>query len=149
MGLDTSHDCWHGSYGSFNRWRNWLAQRIGLPLQCMETFCGPRYGPPKWTAKLEYEEIEYKGIPWSLLKPDPLYILLNHSDCDGIIPLENLPALEQRLREIIETTPKEEDIIGPDTAANYACHDSMIAATKRFADGCLKAIEAGEDVDFH
>lgn len=28
MGLDTTHDCWHGSYGSFNAWRIQLAKAI-------------------------------------------------------------------------------------------------------------------------
>jgi hypothetical protein len=32
MGLDTTHDCWHGSYGGFNRWRNAIAAAAGYTL---------------------------------------------------------------------------------------------------------------------
>lgn len=39
MGLDTSHDCWHGAYSAFHRWRQKLAEVAGLPpLDLMEGF---------------------------------------------------------------------------------------------------------------
>ncbi len=36
MGLDTSHDCWHGPYSQFMRWRTWLAflELLAIPWQC-------------------------------------------------------------------------------------------------------------------
>jgi hypothetical protein len=33
MGLDTSHDCWHGSYISFGAWRDAVAVAAGLKSQ--------------------------------------------------------------------------------------------------------------------
>lgn len=39
MGLDTTHDAWHGAYSSFKRFRIWLASLIGLDLQNMEGYC--------------------------------------------------------------------------------------------------------------
>lgn len=38
MGLDTTHNAWHGPYSSFNRWRHWLAEQIGIPLELMDGF---------------------------------------------------------------------------------------------------------------
>ncbi len=29
MGLDTSHDCWHGAYSAFGRWRRAIAEAAG------------------------------------------------------------------------------------------------------------------------
>jgi hypothetical protein len=29
MGLDTSHDCWHGAYSAFMRWRSELCRAAG------------------------------------------------------------------------------------------------------------------------
>lgn len=43
MGLDTSHDCWHGAYSAFNRWREGIAKAAGIPLPLMEGF----YYPPE------------------------------------------------------------------------------------------------------
>src|SRR5437016_2133419 len=43
MGLDTTHDCWHGAYSAFMRWRTKLAEVAGLPpLMLIESF----YEPP-------------------------------------------------------------------------------------------------------
>lgn len=62
MGLDTTHDCWHGSYSSFNRWRKKLCEVAG-------------YGALN-------DRIGFGGNePWP--KDDPLVLLLHHSDCDG------------------------------------------------------------------
>lgn len=32
MGLDTTHDCWHGAYSAFHRFRHGIARAIGLDL---------------------------------------------------------------------------------------------------------------------
>ena len=43
MGLDTSHDAWHGSYSTFNEWRNLIARAAGFPpLKEMVGFGGER-----------------------------------------------------------------------------------------------------------
>lgn len=46
MGLDTSHNCWHGAYSAFMRWRQEIAKAAGIPLMLMEGFyeLGSRYG---------------------------------------------------------------------------------------------------------
>jgi len=31
MGLDTSHDAWHGAYSAFMRWRTEIARCIDVP----------------------------------------------------------------------------------------------------------------------
>ncbi len=38
MGLDVSHDCWHGAYSAFMRWRQEIARAAGIPLTLMENF---------------------------------------------------------------------------------------------------------------
>ena len=38
MGLDTSHNCWHGAYSAFMRWRQEIAKAAGIPLMLMEGF---------------------------------------------------------------------------------------------------------------
>jgi len=32
MGLDTSHECWHGAYSAFTRWRHELATVAGYDV---------------------------------------------------------------------------------------------------------------------
>ena len=62
MGLDTSHNAWHGPYSSFNEFRDMLAKQIGINLN-------DYYG---YGGTLDLMSIEHDIQP-----------LLNHSDCDG------------------------------------------------------------------
>ncbi len=80
MGLDTSHDCWHGPYSAFHDWRRWLAKQVGIDLDRMERFGG--------------------NVAWGSLEPDIIHVLLNHSDCDGEIPAGACGPLAQRLEQV-------------------------------------------------
>lgn len=82
MGLDISHDAWHGAYSSFMRWREKIAEVAGLPpLQNMEGFGGP--------------------IKWESLEPSPLHELLHHSDCDGEISWKSCGAIADELEKLL------------------------------------------------
>ena len=81
MGLDTSHDCWHGAYSAFARWRKRIAAAVGINLDSMEGFGGSR----SWSE-------------WAL---DPIAVLLNHSDCDGEIAHEVCGPLADRLEGLL------------------------------------------------
>lgn len=88
MGLDTSHDCWHGPYSSFMQWREELAKAAGMPpLQQMDGF------------------IDGEGIKWESLAPDVIHVLLNHSDCDGFIERADCKPLADRLKELLPLLP--------------------------------------------
>lgn len=136
MGLDTTHDCWHGAYSAFMTWRCRLAQEIGISLQLMDGFCD------EVTACLLPERIR-RTLPfkWEALKPDVLHVLLNHSDCDGTIENKDCKPLAERLFEIAEQLPAEADLGG---------HiGNLREKTLTFARGLMDAHEAGEDVGFH
>ena len=52
MGLDTTHDCWHGAYSAFMRWRQEIARIAGLPpLDLMEGFYEEEYRDPIYFAR--------------------------------------------------------------------------------------------------
>lgn len=120
MGLDTTHDCWHGPYSSFGRWREWVAAQVGIPLKQMAGFT-------------------IDGISWECMRADPLHILLSHSDCDGKLRWFDCKAIALRLLEIYRRT-KDTDTCEP---------QSMRWATLRFALGCMRAYRARENVGFH
>lgn len=85
MGLDTSHNAWHGPYSSFGDFRKNLAKHLGINLLEMEGFGG---------------DISFDTID------DDVKILLDHSDCDGNISPDDCKKLAVRLREIMKTLPK-------------------------------------------
>lgn len=136
MGLSVSHGAWSGSCSYFNEWRRWLAGRVGVPLMAMEGFCDEFRAAHtnRYTGKAD--SWTYEPLPWDMLRPDPLHVLLNHSDCDGSISVHDLPPLEMRLREVASECPSSADA------------EDWIDAAYRFADGCARAIDAGEDLLF-
>lgn len=119
MGLDTTHDCWHGSYSAFNRWRTKICEVAG-------------YG------NLE----DYKGFGGQKQWPanDPLVELLHHSDCDGEIPTASCALIAGRLCELMPALKRAGE--GGGHIGDYA------TKTQSFIDGLLAASEAGEDVVF-
>jgi len=143
MGLDTSHDCWHGAYSAFARFRQAIAKAAGIPLGVMEG----HYRPPEWafeqlTPGAQYaikETLQSLPLSWDLFKHDPLIVLLHHSDCDGILPLRHLPDLAKRLREIAPL------LKGQDGGGHLGDIEAKVI---QFAEGCELAASRGEDVEF-
>lgn len=83
MGLDTDYDAWNGSYGSFNRWRDHLAEKAKYPFEGHD-----------------FNINEIMG-EWDKTPPDALTILMRHSDCDGKIQVTQMQPLIDRLSNIL------------------------------------------------
>lgn len=136
MGLDTSHDCWHGSYGGFMQFREAVGRAAGLPyreytldinwdIYPEEALYGRwRKVRPVW---------EREGDIYSHPTQDDVLYLIIHSDCEGQLRNGYLPKLKARLEEL-----------APKLAGVY-----YEAALHRFIMGLGAAIAAGEHVDFH
>lgn len=124
MGLDTTHNCFHGPYTYFGDFRRALAKAAGMPpLALMEGFYRPPT-PPQ-------ESADGLPIKWEALKPDPIHVLINHSDCDGSIDVMDCLPLANRLRELLPLVGDWQE------------------ETTRFIKGLLLAFDRGEDVEFH
>ncbi len=123
MGLDTSHDAWHGAYSRFARWRAHLAYAAGLPpLHQM-------YGHQD--NRTPTDEL----IHWDVLKPDDLILLLDHSDCEGSIVPADGQRIADRLEQLLDSPRFAEDDWGE--------------RTRQFIDGLRAAVAAGEPVEFY
>jgi len=128
MGLDTTHNCWHGSYGNFKHWRMRICSALGLPpLNFMSGFY---HADAPRLSKLFDIEKDSLPIKWECLKYNHLFILLSHSDCDGFI-----------LHKDCENIANELDKLD-------LKDDSLNCKTKQFADGLRDAADKKEDVEF-
>ncbi len=155
MGLDTTHDCWHGSYGGFAMWRNDLARIIGWDIEDRASGSGRGYVIPEGRVPKQDrpadEEVTTDGetytINWSSAydnkvwlgqwdedPADVIDVLMLHSDCEGKIPLRFHEALCHRLMDIMEQQEPE---------SYERLH------TGQFCVGLINAHAAGEDVEFH
>ena len=113
MGLDTTHGCWHRSYSAFDAFRLAVAKACGIDLNRMEGFCND-------------------GVPWASMPPDPIFALLDHSDCEGEIAVRDLIPLADRLDAIAVALP-----------------GGWGEAAAKFAAGCRSAAAGNEPVEFH
>lgn len=127
MGLDTTHDCWHGAYSSFAMFRKNLAALIGMDLSSMEGFGGTKPFPSK--------------------QVEPLVILLNHSDCDGDIEVEDLDPLRERMQLILNdlTEEKFKAAAGP----GYFSFEYFKEKMESWIEGLEFAKSKNEKVEFH
>jgi len=158
MGLDTSHDAWHGAYSTFMRWREKIAEVAGLPpLRLMEGFYVPLdssiragAGIPTFYLGAAREDELVRGcitsieaalpIKWSCLKPSALHELLFHSDCDGEIPAESCRPIADELEKLIPLFPEG------DGGGHIGIWREK---TRQFVDGLRRAAAAGEPLGFH
>ena len=150
MGLDCSHNCWHGAYSAFMRWRKEIAKVAGLPpLELMEGFYQPlnASGLPTLyfglgTRKENYLDEIDKALPikWDCLKPSPLHKLLYHSDCDGEIAAEDCGPIADELEKLLPLFPQGD---GGGHIGNWR------DKTQTFIDGLKLAASKNEAVDFH
>jgi hypothetical protein len=151
--LDTSHDCWVGSYTNFNWWRLHLAHVAGYAIK-------EHADVPFFTIDLPWQMFtEDNSIgDWSKgpVVEDPLLYLLVHSDTGGVIHPEEGRHLAARLEEMV---PDLTVVGGPDLAermeraiphltAQRMTDEWLLKATKRFINGLRVAAEAHEDVEF-
>jgi len=159
VGLDTSHDCWHGPYSMFMRWRKWVAERAGYPplelmygFQCPlreELRAGPKFSPTYDLCPGQWFHVARQfpaGIPWGPYEHDPLSILLSHSDSSGRIKWFECRRIAIRLGHVLRGAPD-----GPRNPKmpERAIYDGERPATLRFIRGLLDAYNRREDVIFH
>lgn len=126
MGLDTTHDCWHGAYGGFKIFREAVGKAAGLPYRKAKDGDG-------LVLDIDWEQVTEGQIAGQWGKQDPvgyrtpgsydppirddvLYLLI-HSDCGGKLRRGYLPRLRKRLSELV---PAYEKLVAEtDTYRNY------------------------------
>lgn len=140
MGLDISHDTWSGAYGAFTRFRHALARAAGYEVTRLD-------GDIRETVLIDWghtEDRNYYGdwdaIPCGTGGPDPLLLLIIHSDCEGHIEPEHCAVLAERLVDLLPAIEP-----GADGGGHLG---DIRAATERFVAGCRAAAAAGERLEF-
>lgn len=143
MGLDTTHDCWHGAYSAFSRWREYLAEVAGYTMHTHPEL-------PGRTPDIDWGNIERTiGLDlfgrWPAVPvrpdgtPDALIVLLAHSDCEGEIQEDMVGPLADRLEELLP-------LLEGDGGGHIGSYREK---TQTFIDGLRRAEAAGEAVGFH
>lgn len=155
MGLDTSHDAFHGAYSAFNRLRQCVAAAIGgsYPEHYVYGARGVplprRPGEPhlsQFARKPDMDESRWywpdKG--YSRKTHPGLYEFFTHSDCDGVISPEMCSKVADELEAVLPA------IVAMDwEASGHIERDGGFeAVVRRFIQGCRDAASAGEELEF-
>lgn len=138
MGLDTSHDCWHGPYSMFMRWRQWLNLFIAMDRMKNQSDWDSEWGQIRSMGATREAILQAWDRGLYSDQTDPLNVLMNHSDCDGEIVAEVCGPLADALQDLADRHMKPR-----------ATYDEMRPATERFIAGLRRAAAANEPVDFH
>lgn len=146
MGLDVSHDAWHGAYSAFNRFRQAVCWAAGGIF--------PNHDLDSVTVRNRLDELGI-GLAdngrWYV--PDAvtreahpgLYVFLEHSDCDGQISPENCVKVANDLEKLLDTI----DGYPIGVSGHIARHGSYRGALEQFIKGCRAAAEANEPLCFY
>ena len=133
MGLDISHDAFHGAYSAFNGFRQKIAKAIGgsyPPHTNKETFPDDNL----WYVPDSYSEETHPS----------LWLFLNHSDCDGEISWLDAAGVANALEQLLPDITKLED----GTHNHIQREGGYAAVIKKFINGCRLAFRLKEPLTF-
>lgn len=114
MGIDFSHGEAHWSYSGFMRFRSKLIETLELG---------------------DLNEMYDDGSYVDKLSNIPIYPLINHSDCDGFLTVEEMKQIIPQLDLIIAMWEDSGD-------------DYDVGRGREFIEGMKYAIEEGESMEF-
>ncbi|WP_292796516.1 hypothetical protein [Nostoc sp. NMS7] len=125
-------------------WRTKIAQVAGFPPLClMEGFWieGEVGDPIKYVPHEEMKKQINESLPirWELFKPDPLIILLHHSDCEGEIGWRDCLQIARRLEQVLPLLPAED---------NSGHIGDWRTKTQKFIHGLVLAYDEEENIVF-
>lgn len=139
MGLDVSHGCYGGGYGTFNFWRDELARTAGYSFKLYE---GSYY---REAPVIDWDGLDDKNLngDWDEDPNDPLVILIAHYDTEGFIRHKHTKILADRLKELFPKLPEYNE-----TLLTRHINNRMRELTTNFINGLILAHDFGEDVKF-
>lgn len=143
MGLDCSHDAFHGAYSAFNSFRQAVAHAIGgsYPTHWLRNADGSPVQP--FVVDQSKEEGRwYWGEGYSQKTHPGLYEFFCHSDCDGEITPDMCKAVADELEPLLDKMPEQ-------ASGHIAGRGGYRQVLQYFIDGCRAAHAKSEPLNFH
>lgn len=126
MGLDTTHNAFHGAYSAFRRFR--------------EAVCVSTGG--SWDSE---NRCFLVGDDFSSETHPGLFEFFGHSDCDGEISPEMCGKIVDEMTGLL---PAIKNLTGDFEGGHISRDGGLIAVTQRFIDGCREAAANNEPLKF-
>jgi hypothetical protein len=147
MGLDCSHDAFHGAYSAFNSFRQEVCRAAGgsYPPHWLRTYEGKlalnEHGNLIRDNSLDGGNF-YLPDDINQASSPGLWEFLTHSDCDGEISAEMCALVADELEPLLEKMPT-------DSGGHIAARGGYREVLQYFIDGCRAAHAANEPLEFH
>lgn len=139
MGLDCSHDAFHGAYSSFKRFRQAVCYVMGGSYPPHDKNNGLL-----WSSEKEPEDSRwYWGHNYSRNTHPGLALFLEHSDCDGELSPEDCLKVANDLEPLIPRLAE----LGTDWG-HIAREGGFAEVCQKFVNGCRLAARRGEPLTF-
>lgn len=133
MGLDISHDAFHGKYSAFNSFRKFVCKSIAGSF-------------PPHENKALVDDMWYWGEGYNKESHPGLFEFFCHSDCDGEISPELCSVVANDLDNIL---PLIEELAKSEPAHGHILRNGgFVEVTKQFIIGCRLASERNEPLEF-
>lgn len=150
MGLDCSHDAFHGAYSAFNRFRKAVAEAVGgsypphfAKSQLTGEYVRDRYGSLVFDDTLD-ATMWYWDDEYSAETNPGLYEFLCHSDCDGEISPEMCVKVADELEALLPILDEMES-----TGGHLDKFETMGNVARQFIAGCRAAADNNEPLEFY
>lgn len=149
MGLDCSHDAFHGAYSAFNRLRQFVCHAIGgsFPPHWKYDEHGvliERFAPSLASDMRDMQEGMYYAGEYTNEEWPGLHEFLGHSDCGGEISPESCVIVANDLERLLPEMQK----LKWRASGHIEGAGGYIAVINRFIAGCRKAAENNEPLRF-
>lgn len=152
MGLDCSHDAFHGAYSAFNRLRQFVCAATGpdgsFPPHWQYTEGGQlKEGPDGRALYREGLDADmfYIGDEYDRSTHPGLWEFLTHSDCDG----EIAPDMCVKVADDLEALLPKMEALRWESHGHIAARGGFLEVVRKFIAGCRAAAAANEPLDFH
>lgn len=132
MGLDCSHDAFHGAYSAFNRFRQAVCEATGGSFPPHEN---EAIDPNSWYWGDDYSENTHPG----------LFVFLAHEDCEGEISPDDCVVVAGELEALL---PKLNELDGKYGGGHIASVGGLVDVCKKFIAGCRLAAQHEESLIF-
>jgi len=150
MGLDCSHDAFHGAYSAFNRFRQVVAHAMGgsFPPHWKVHPSGELVlddrGLPIYDESLDDKMIYYDTDGITPEQGPGLWLFLRHSDCDGEISPEDCRKVADEMEAILPDIEK-----AGEGGGHIAARGGFGEVARKFIRGCREAAANNEPLEFY
>lgn len=151
MGLDCSHDAFHGAYSAFNRLRQAVCYAMGgsfpphFKLNPDGTFMYNAEGTMHIVDKTIPEDIWQCSDKYTEESHPGLYEFMTHSDCDGEIS----PDMCIKVADELEALLPKVAALKIEATGHIEHQGGYVEVLKRFIEGCRCAAKRYEPLEFH